>query len=137
MALIGDVTTIVVGGIFWYEFSYVAIGIGVLSALLAAVFGFIDYFGVRMSAAGARLATIHMVLNLLGVSLYAVSFILRRNDAAFQSNLWVPAFVLALMAFGTLGVSGWIGGKMSYLHKIGVVEDADREATELGMRRAA
>jgi hypothetical protein len=35
-----------------------------------------------------------------------------------------------------LGVSGWIGGKMSYEHRIGVVEWADPEAREIGMREA-
>lgn len=35
-----------------------------------------------------------------------------------------------------LGVSGWIGGKMSYEPKIGVVEWVDPEAREIGMREA-
>jgi hypothetical protein len=36
-----------------------------------------------------------------------------------------------------LGVSGWIGGKMTFEHRIGVVEWVDPEAREIGMREAS
>ena len=39
----------------------------------------------------------------------------------------VPGFLL-------LGISGWLGGNPSYHHKVGVVEDKDAEALEIGMR---
>jgi uncharacterized membrane protein len=44
-----------------------ALVVGIVGALLAAVLGFIDYFTVKMSAAGGRLATRHMALNLVAV----------------------------------------------------------------------
>jgi uncharacterized membrane protein len=43
---------------------------------------------------------------------------------------------LAILAFLLLGVSGWLGGNLSYLHKVGVVEDEDPEAREIGLREA-
>ena len=43
----------------------------------------------------------------------------------------------AVVPFLLLGISGWIGGKMSYEHKIGVVEGIDPEAREIGMREAS
>jgi hypothetical protein len=45
---------------------------------------------------------------------------------------WQLAFWLQILSFLALGVSGWLGGELSYRHKVGVVEDADREATEIG-----
>jgi len=38
------------------------------------------------------------------------------------------------VALVVLGSSGWIGGKITFEHKIGVVENADLEATEIGKR---
>jgi len=137
LALIGDIATSVTQDQLWYQFSVVCIGVGILSALLAALFGFIDYFTVKMSAAGAKLATTHMVLNLCAVVLYIVSFFLRVNDAAFQSRHWAPAFGLEILALIVLGAAGWLGGQMTFIHKVGVVETADEEATEIGKHQAA
>lgn len=89
-----------------------------------------------MSAAGRRLATIHMLINLAAVALYAISWMIRRGDAALATPRWPIAFGLAALPFLMLSVSGWIGGKMSFEHKIGVVEWVDPEAREIGMREA-
>jgi len=136
MAFLGDVVHAVGGSEFWYRLSYVCIGVGVLAALAAAVFGFIDYFGVRMSRAAGRLATVHMILNLAVVALYAATFLLRRNDGALRTSRWPLAFGIELVAFAALGVSGWIGGKLSFEHKVGVVEWTDPEANEIGQRES-
>ena len=134
LAFLGDIVHAVSGSEFWYMLSYACIGIGVLVALAAAVFGFIDYFGVRMSRQAGRLATIHMLLNLTVVALYVVTFFLRRNGGALHTSRWPLAFILELVAFATLGVSGWIGGNLSYEHKVGVIEWTDPEANEIGQR---
>ena len=136
LTLIGDIAYVVTKNPAWYEFSKIALCIGVISALVAAVAGFIDYFGVKMSAAGARLARTHMILNLVGVVLFAVSWWLRGEGTAADGQ-WPLAFGLSTVAFLGLGASGWIGGKMVFEHKIGVVENRDPEATEIGKRESA
>ena len=136
LAFVGDIVHAVGGSDFWYSLSYACIGIGVLVALAAAVFGFIDYFGVRMSRPAGRLATIHMLLNLTVVAIYVVTFLLRRNGGALHTPRWPLAFILELVAFGTLGVSGWIGGNLSYEHKVGVIEWTDPEANEIGQKES-
>ena len=137
LALIADIATSATNDHFWYQFSFVCIGIGILGALLAAIFGFIDYFGVKMSTQGARLATIHMVLNLTAVVLYIIGFFLRGNSAAFQTGRWPVVMGLEILALIILGISGWLGGQMTFVHKVGVVENADDEATQIGRHQAA
>jgi uncharacterized membrane protein len=123
LALLGDILhTVSPEDPFWYEFSYACIGVGVLFALFAAVAGAIDYFGVRMSAKAFRIATVHALLNLTVVALYGVSLLLRRNDAAMGEDRWPYAFGLAALGFVLLGVSGWLGGKLAYEHRVGVIE---------------
>ena len=136
LAFVADVTHLVTKNPLFYDVAHFAIGVGIVTALLAAVLGLVDYFGVTMSAAGRRLATIHMLINVAAVSLYAISWVMRRNHAALDTASWPMAFGLEVVPFLMLGVSGWLGGKMSYEHKIGVVEWMDPEATEIGQREA-
>ena len=90
-----------------------------------------------MSAKGGKIAIWHGVLNVTAVVLYVVSFLLRRYDAALQHERWPLAMAIALAALVILGVSGWLGGKLSFGHKVGVVEKLDPEATEIGMRKVS
>lgn len=136
LAFVADATHALTKNPTFYEVAHFAIGVGILTALLSAVLGLIDYFGVTMSAAGRRLATTHMLINLAAVALYAISWVLRRNDAALGTPRWPIAFGLEVLPFVMLGISGWIGGKMTFEHKIGVVEWVDPEAREIGMREA-
>ena len=136
LAFVADVLHALTKNALCYHVAYFAIFVGLVTALLAAVLGFIDYLGVTMSAAGRRLATIHMRLNLAAVALYAVSWVLRRGEAALGTPRWPIAFGLEVLPFLMLGLSGWIGGKMTFEHKIGVVEWVDPEAREIGMREA-
>ncbi len=137
LALLADLFHLPARDPFWYRFAFVAIGIGIITALLSAVFGAVEYFGVRMSAAGGRIATWHAVLNVTVVVLYAASWFLRRHDAALGTDRFPLVFGLAVVGFVLLGVSGWLGGNLAYHHKVGVVEKADPEATEIGMREPA
>lgn len=105
--------------------------VGIIAALLAAVLGFIDYFTVKMSAAGGRLATRHMVLNLVAVVLFVVSLWLR-HDA--PDGWCMPGFAVSTLAFLLLATSGWIGGELVFKHKVGVIEHADPEARAIGQR---
>jgi uncharacterized membrane protein len=86
----------------------------VIGALLAAVPGFIDFLSIRDRRVG-RIALIHMLLNLLAVVLFAVSFGLR-----IAQPLGVPPAVLSAVGIVTIVVSGWLGGELVYVHQMGV-----------------
>lgn len=110
-------------GAFWQHFSSTCIGVGVVFALMAAVAGAVDYFSVKMSGRAFRTATWHALINLLSVALYTISFFLRRHDAAAATDTrWPLAAALAFAGFGLLAISGWLGGKLAYEHRVGVVE---------------
>lgn len=134
LVLVGDVAHASTGADFWYAFSFVSLGTGIVTALVAAAAGLVDYFGVKMSAAGGRLATIHLVLNLTCVALYALNWVLRRDLAALHTARWTLVFGLEILTFLALGVSGWLGGRIVFENKVGVLENEDPEATEIGRR---
>ena len=138
IALIGDILHMArPEDPFWYDLSFTCIGIGLLFALTAAVFGAIDYISLKMSSRAFRLATWHAVLNLTMAFCYAVSFLVRRHNAALQPGHWPPAFGFALAGFGLLALSGWMGGKLAYEHRIGVLEEPPAPAARERSARAA
>jgi uncharacterized membrane protein len=114
-SLASDIIALVWGSPNWKNAAlYTMVG-GIAGALLAAIPGFIDWFSLR-TAQVQRLGTIHMVLNLVLVALFSV-------NAWIRLALAVPdAIPLTLSIVGVLllGVSGWLGGEMVYVHRVGV-----------------
>jgi hypothetical protein len=54
-----------------------------------------------------------------------------------EGTRWLTAFGLEALTLLGVCVSGWLGGKLSYEHKVGVAEHADPEATRIGMEEPA
>ena len=125
VALVGDVMHAAIReDPFWYDLSYACIGIGLVAAVVAAIAGAVDYLAVKMPPRVFRLATLHAILNGAALILYAVSLMVRRHRVAETGPSWPLAMGLAVAGFALLGVSGWIGGKLAFEHRVGVVEEA-------------
>jgi uncharacterized membrane protein len=103
--------------------AYWLVGLGVLGALLAATFGFLDLFAIPTGTKAFRIGLWHMTLNLVIVGLFAVSFLVRRGDV--DDGEPVPAAVLGLsiVALAALGASGWLGGKLTFRYGVRVAEE--------------
>ena len=87
---------------------------GIVGALAAAIFGFVDLMSLPPEP--RRIALTHMSINLVVVVLYVINFWLRSGSPEAPGGyVW-----LSLIAIGLLVVSGWLGGKMVYLHGVGV-----------------
>ncbi len=102
------------GNTLWNDVAYRAMAGGIIGALLAAVPGFIDY--LSLSGRTRSIATIHMGLNLLLVVLFAVNLYVRSQGVAVES---APIF-LSLIGVIILGISGWLGGALVYVHATAV-----------------
>ena len=102
------------GGPVWKVVALYTIAGGVVGALLAAVPGFIDFLSIYdRRVRGIALA--HMVLNLLAVALFAFSFYLRIVGPLASLPVWV-----SLVGLIAIGISGWLGGELVYVHQMGV-----------------
>ena len=77
-----------------------------------------------------RIALVHMSINLTVVALYVVNAWLRRRGVSDA------AILLSVIAIALLLVSGWLGGKMVYVHGVAVEEPpepaGDRRHSRLG-----
>jgi uncharacterized membrane protein len=108
------------------------LGLGVVTALLAAVAGFADFFGE------ARIRRIsdawqHMVGNLVAVALAIASLIVRLEAGAEEAVIPV-GLLLSTAVVVILVYTGWKGGELVFRHRVGVqpaeADVADRSASD-------
>lgn len=105
------------------EGSYWLIGLGVLGALAAAVFGFLDLLAIPRGTRAFRTALTHMALNLAVAAAFVVSFVLRSGDVDDGDEVGVGLIALSVAALAVLGASGWLGGKLTYRYGIRVADE--------------
>jgi uncharacterized membrane protein len=91
---------------------YTMVG-GIIGALIAAVPGVIDMLALPWPV--KRIALMHMSINLTVVALYVVNLYLRRRGIESNTPVWLSVIAVAMLV-----VSGWLGGKMVYIHGVAV-----------------
>jgi uncharacterized membrane protein len=99
----------------------VLIGIGIIGALLAALFGFLDLSILDKGTAARRTALTHMSLNLAIVVVFVINFIVRA--ASGFKEVSVAGLILTIVALLALLVSGWLGGKLAYHFGVRVADE--------------
>jgi uncharacterized membrane protein len=118
-AVVADLVHLLGGGPTWKDVARYTIGGGIVGALLAAVPGLVDLTTISDRKV-RRVALIHLTVNLVAVAAFAVSFWLRLGDPLGG----IPALV-SLAGLILLGVGGWLGGELVFVHGMGV-EAVDR-----------
>lgn len=102
------------------------IALGVLGALAAAIFGFLDVFAIPTGTKAFRIGLLHMSINLGVTVLYAAGFIVRGGPAAGPVG-WTP-LVLSAVALAGLAVAGYLGGELAYHYGVRVADEATQAA---------
>lgn len=100
------------------------IAIGIAGALVAAMFGFLDLFAIPTGTRAFKTALTHMSLNLIVVAVFALGLAARHSHLADRDGTPAGLVVLSIVAFAVLGVSGWLGGKLTYRYGVRVVDEA-------------
>ena len=116
-ALVTDVMLLTTLERGWATASNWLLGVGLVTALLAAAAGFADYLGdERIRTIGA--ATRHMIANIAVVTLEAVNLVVRLTGGI--AEVGVLGVWLSLASVAILVYSGWLGGELVYKHRVGV-----------------
>lgn len=116
-AFVTDIVYVQTANLLWQYFSIWLISAGLALGGLAALFGFIDYFGDRRVRA-LRPATWHMLLNVLAMILSLVNAFVHSRDgwrAVVPEGIILSGIVVLILA-----VSAWLGGSLTYRHGVGV-----------------
>ena len=108
---------------FLTEGSEWLIGIGILGALAAAMFGFLDLLAIPTGTRAFRTGLIHMSLNLTVTVAYAVNFLWRHGSYAGQGRVELGQLVLSILSIAALSASGYLGGKLAYRYGVRVADE--------------
>jgi uncharacterized membrane protein len=113
------------------------IAAGLIGAVAAGLAGLLDLAAIPVGTVAFRTACTHMFINLLLVAAYAGNFAWRYHRHSARS---VDPRIIALSAASVvaLGVSGYLGGKLTYRYGVRVAAESTQAEgyLESGMRLA-
>jgi len=120
-AVLFDIVAIVISSPGLLQASYYMIAAGVISGLVAAPFGLVDWLGIPSGTRAKFIGAVHGLGNVVVLVLFAASWLLRRPDAVGPSGSALgfsgAGLLLAL-------VTGWLGGELVDRLGVGVDEGA-------------
>jgi len=105
----------------WAHISYWLIAAGVLSGIIAAVFGFGDWLALDSGTRAKRLGVWHLAVNDVMLVFFAVSWWMRRSMPDHPNTTMI---VLGIVGLGFGLIDGWLGGELVYRLSVGVDFDA-------------
>lgn len=112
-------TRLGIGGDPLVKTAFVAVLLGVLAAVPAALAGVLDWSGVKKKNPARRLGLIHMVLNASATLLAFISLILRIPLLGAGEVASLPVILMAGVTV-LVAASSYLGGRMVYDYGISV-----------------
>jgi uncharacterized membrane protein len=128
-SLVSDAILVGSGHPIWSDIAFYAMAGGLVGALAAAIPGLLDYLAISDRRA-AKTATLHMALNVTLVALYGFNLFLRTHALPGAS---LP-ILLSVIGAAILACSGWLGGELVYVHRLGVAPPDARPDDSLPAR---
>ena len=116
----------------WRSVALYTLGGGIITALIAAIPGLIDYTWLAPGKV-KNTATKHLILNLSMVAVFVVDFWIRWQNPASRG---VP-FTLSIVGVLILFYAGWLGADLVHEHHVTVSEEQQKPATIVDYRKAA
>ena len=98
--------------------AFVCVIAGLGTGVLASVFGLFDYTQIRDDHPAKKTATLHLILNVVALGLFAAGAGLRYGELDTLRTAIAPVAV-SLAAMAVLSYSGYLGGKMVYSDGVG------------------
>jgi uncharacterized membrane protein len=111
------------------------IGAGIIGGLIAAPFGWIDWFKIPAGTRAKGVGLLHGLGNIVVVVLFAGSWLIRANNG-WEPTAW--ALVCSFAAVVLAVVTAWMGGELVERLAVGVDDGAGIDApSSLSHRHAA
>ena len=100
--------------------------VGVIGAAVAALFGLMDFMTIPRRTKAQMTGLIHMLLNSSVLVLFIVNFVWRQSNADTLTKVKAGQLGLSAVSLVLLGISGWLGGKLTYRYGVRVAVEADQ-----------
>jgi len=102
-----------------WRFAAISMSAGCVVALAAMAAGLRELAKLRDGDAALPVANRHMLFALAAFCAYATSLLLRWAGGGLHAP-GVSALCASIVGFALLGVTGWLGGQLVYVHGVGV-----------------
>jgi uncharacterized membrane protein len=133
MAAVFDIIRLMTGDPYWSEIAFWMITAGIVTALIAAPFGLIDWLATPSGSRASRIGFLHGAGNILMVMLYAASWWMRRSNPGGADML---ALAVSFSGGALAVFTGWLGGELVDRLGVGVDDGAHVDApSSLSHRR--
>ena len=126
MAVVADVIYLTTGRLAFATVAYYNIAGGIISGLLAAVFGAIDWWAIPSGTRAKAIGLWHGLGNVVVLALFAASWWLR--SASIDLTPSTVAFSLGGVGLLLGAVTGWLGGELVDRLGVGVDDGAHLNA---------
>lgn len=124
-AVVFDIVYLIWGNPTMAVVAYWMMAAGIIGGILAAPFGWIDWFGIQTATRAKRIGLIHGLSNSTVLVLFIGSLWLR-YDAPERPEMF--ASVLSIIGAGIAAVGGWLGGELVERLGVGVDDGAHLDA---------
>jgi len=118
---------------FWFRTGTYANVAGVITALIAAVPGLIDWmYSIPPGTPAKRTGAKHMAANLAALTLFIANMFVQLGQAGTPPPSYSMAVGLPLVGVLLTAIAGWYGFQMVQTHHVGV--DLTREQEDIDVR---
>lgn len=124
-SIVFDVLYLILGGDQWGVVAFWMITAGVISGLVAAVFGLIDWLAIPRGTRARSVGAWHGIGNVVVIVLFSISWLLRLGAPEAPSIL---AILLAFVGVVLAVITGWLGGELIDRLGVGVDDGANLNA---------
>jgi uncharacterized membrane protein len=133
-AVIFDFVYLASGSAVMATVAYWMLVAGIIGGLIAAPFGWIDWFGIPRGTRAKSVGLWHGGGNVLVMILFIASWLLRRDLPEAPGAL---AFVLSICGAALALITGWLGGELVNRLGVGVDDGANPDAPSSLSQRPA
>lgn len=124
-SVVFDIVYLIRGEARWADLAYWCILFGLISGVIAAVFGVLDWSKIPKQTRAQRIGLMHGIGNMIVIAIFIVSFAMRAPN---PTEPGMAAIILSFIAFALAGVTGWLGGELVDRLGVGVDDGANVNA---------
>jgi uncharacterized membrane protein len=126
MAVFSDIAYLATGNPTFAIVSYWDIGAGIVGGLLAAIFGFIDWWAIPAGTRAKSIGLYHGIGNVIVVVLFLISCLMRYGVEGYIPSTMASVLIFAGIVLGA--VTGWLGGELVDRLGVGIDDGAHLDA---------
>jgi len=106
---------------------WIALLFGLITSLATVLTGFMDWLTISWGTPLWRTATTHALVNATATVFFVIAIIVgHKHYSRGLVGTW--PYILTVIGFGILAVGGWLGGAITYVHGMRVLNLVDEPA---------